>query len=377
MKDEPDAEASLGLEPFGELVRRLRRARGLRQLDLASGAHIHDSYFSRIESGRHSLDAQDLERIKMALPRLTSDEEADLERAFARSLLDQHGLTSEVVLEVDEILATVSGGAAIARQLRLTGRPHEAVSAAQSFTSLARTSAQQARAEGARAILLSSLAEVLAEQVKGYLDFVVAEEVRSNVTPLIAEQYAIARVLEDERVERLAAIGSEGALYVAGAHRDANLLCRDLLDDLSQLDSPWAQEVARAAAINSGLLGDDDELRRASASIEMLVADLDHDEMTAVFLLEGLARGQAKLLGPTAVETLEEAWEHLEAGRVQGDFSNLRFVQLVRTHLETLSTLRAKFPDSLIRSAETAVQICTQAEYGRHGRQLSRLLEDL
>src|SRR6266511_3561282 len=96
-----DVDASLEPEPFSVLLKRLRQVRDLRQLDLARAAYVHDSYFSRLEKGQHQPDAKDLERIKKALPDLTDAEAADLNQAFKRSLLDRHGFTNEVVVEVD------------------------------------------------------------------------------------------------------------------------------------------------------------------------------------------------------------------------------------------------------------------------------------
>lgn len=362
-------------EKFGDALRAVRRSKGLRQLDLADRIFCDHSHISRLETGSEHPERIELEQLISALGTTTEAEAARLQGAFDRDLLERHSFTRAVVLPVDATLALIEHGAGTAREFRLAGNPRQAVAVAARAAQLARAVASGTSDDPSRKAVVGALALTLTEEVKSYLDFIRPAETGSLVAPLVTEQEAIARFLSSPRLERLAALSLEGTLYVAGHLREANGVCHDLLESVESLDDLWVPELVRAASINAGNLGDERALQTAEELTDRLIQDTDVDSaISAVFLLDGLARGQAQLGDRRAVESVERAWTHLDQARATSSYSNLRFVQLVRTHLKVLKELSIGLDQHTQQLVGEGLRACRSAGYSRYEDEIGKLL---
>jgi hypothetical protein len=168
-------------------------------------------------------------------------------------------------------------------------------------------------------------------------------------------------------------VGEEGALYVSGAYEDAHLICRRILDE-RRPGGAWEGEVLRAAAINSGYLRDEAELRRVDRRIRLALDRGEGDPLTDAFLLEGLGRGQAFLGLPAALETLDEAQRLQDESRRHNTYSGLRAVQLIRTRLRALQALGVTDRTETERLAQRGLLLCEELGYHRYKLEIEQLL---
>jgi hypothetical protein len=223
-------------------------------------------------------------------------------------------------------------------------------------------------------MLLATLVDLLAEQTKSYLDYVLPDQTWSMVARPIDEQHRIGEYLHDPRLLQLWKMNREGALYLAGRYQEAHTLSREFLET-GAIDQAWQPELLRAAAINAGYVDDDDGLYRAAEQVDRLLDAGGLGDMDAAFLLEGLARGQAALRQPAAFTTIGRAWTAVDNGQRRGEFSSLRSVQLIRTQLKATLALGIPVTVEDERLGASGLAACTASGYARHHREISALLE--
>jgi transcriptional regulator with XRE-family HTH domain len=363
---------ALEAQPFGVLLRRRRRARRLTQVALGLRVSIDHSAISRFETGAALPSAADFDALCRAL-RVDAADREELTRALQRDTLRRHDLPRPLLLTGAELLAQAGEWLSAVRALRQAGQPHAAARTAAGQARWLRAVAGEAVGERVRIAVLRGLADLLMEECKAYLDYVVPQEAWSYTGPVIADLKRIAADVGDPSLRVVADVGEEGALYVSGAYEDAHLICRRILDE-RRPGGAWEGEVLRAAAINSGYLRDETELRRVDRRIRLALDRGEGDPLTDAFLLEGLGRGQAFLGLPAALETLDEAQRLQDESRRHNTYSGLRAVQLIRTRLRALQALGVTDKTETERLAQRGLLLCEELGYHRYKLEIEQLL---
>ena len=369
------ASASAGepeAQPFGALLRRRRRARRLTQVALGLRLSIDHSTISRFETGDALPSAGDFDALCRAL-RVDAADREELTRALQRDTLRRRDLPRPLLLTGAELLAQAGEWLSAVRALRQAGQPHAAARTAASQARWLRADAGESVGERVRTAVLRGLADLLMEECKAYLDYVVPAEAWSYTGPVIADLKRIAADVGDPSLRVVADVGEEGALYVSGAYEDAHLICRRILDE-RRPGGEWEGEVLRAAAINAGYLRDEAELRRVDRRIRLALDRGEGDPLTDAFLLEGLGRGQASLGLPAALETLDEVQRLQNEGRRHNTYSGLRAVQLIRTRLRALQALGETDKTETERLAQRGLLLCEELGYHRYKLEIEQLL---
>jgi hypothetical protein len=214
----------------------------------------------------------------------------------------------------------------------------------------------------------------LAEQSKSYLDYVTPQQVSVMTAALLSEQGAIVAHTRDQRLHQMHSMTLQGILYLQRAYGRAYELSIEILG-MGALNPEWQPEQLRAAAINAGYVRDKRGLHEVTKQITHLIETSSELKSTeVVFLLEGMARGQALLLEPECLTTLDRAWNELDRGRRAGEFSNLRLVQLIRAQLVALGKLGAALTNDDEHLGARGLVISQAHGYERHYHEISQLL---
>lgn len=167
----PSTLPSTDLEylPFDQLLRRLRRSRRLRQVDLGCSAYMDASMISRLENGTHTPDASDVARLATAL-HLTNREHDALRHAFERTVLRSRAPRSDILVEPPAALQLVDSQKAIVRRTRSDGHPELAIRLGEMLSDWVQLLAHGALSDSYRQALTEHLADILADQYHCYLD---------------------------------------------------------------------------------------------------------------------------------------------------------------------------------------------------------------
>jgi transcriptional regulator with XRE-family HTH domain len=375
---EPQDEAKVveeTLDTFGGLLRKYRLAKGLNQLALGMRAFLDHTTVSRLETGRQLPSPGDFERLATALDLFPHDRER-LTFALQQDLLQRKSIPSELYLQSDELLFLTSEQVASVQRLRLSGKPQLAAAEASRYAHWIRMFVRRSRSDTVRETLLRTLADLLIEQSKSYLDYVFPNEVWQYATPLIAEQQQIAEIIKDPKLALLPDLSKEAALYLSGSVEQAQIVCGRLLVERGRLGGQWQPEVLRAVAINAGYLQDESGIVQIANTISRVLEEMGpSDPMIGTFLLEGLARGQGLVRDDKALETLEKAWHFVEVGRQQGNYSSLKTVQLIRTQLKTLRAIGGTDKAEYERLGLRGILLCDELGYARYHKEILDLLE--
>jgi transcriptional regulator with XRE-family HTH domain len=359
---------------FGELLQTFRRARRLRQVDLGRRLYLDHSTISRLEGGERLPTVQELDRIASAL-HLSDRERERLTAAFERDAREQLKLDSDVLLHSDECLFVAEGQLTDARRLRLLGRPQLAAAIAGRTAAWLRLMSHRSSRQATQDAILRALGDVLVEQCKSHLDYVLPPEAGDVLSKSLAEQRRIVRHLSDRRLDLLERMNREGTLYLLGNHTAAYELSRTFAEDASA-DPVWQPELLRAAAINAGYVADRDGLHDTEVSIERVVAErADLTDIDRAFMLEGLARGQAMIGESGAMATIGRAESLMDSSRTTSDYSAFRWVQVVRSKLRTLAALRVRPSRDIEEAAQDALVTAERLGYPRHRGEIASLLE--
>lgn len=151
-----------------------------------------------------------------------------------------------------------------------------------------------------------------------------------------------------------------------------------LLEHQDAIPLVWRPEVLRASAINAGKVENREALERIESLIERLFdatsGNIGSGEQA--FVLEGLARGWAKIDPERGKETIERAWKLRGAASDAESGSLLRHVQLVRSEAEIAATDPIGADSSAIaKKIRRALQISEENEYDRYADQFKHLLK--
>lgn len=324
---------------FGSLLREKRRSKRLSQVALGIRSHSDNTTISRYETGRQLPNRDDFNRLATAL-QLSTIEKEEWSYILQQDILQNKSIPSELYLSPSEIIDLSEELVTSVRTLRLLGKPQMAAKEAVKHARWMRILLERARTETFRFSILRSLAYLLMEESKSYMDYVPSNEAWTCSKTIIREQRKIATQLTDPQIAMLADISTEAALYVSGNYEKAHVVCLRILEKLDDLDVQWQVELLRASAINAGYLGDEPGLYNIAKSIDKLLegsALLDTNMRS--FMLEGVARGLGALKNPQALPTVEKAWLLINHDRKQDIHSSLRTVQLIRTQLKVMQNI--------------------------------------
>jgi transcriptional regulator with XRE-family HTH domain len=357
---------------FGAVLRSLRRARRLRQLDLAELAYMDHSIISRIETGSLLPDRGSLDLLATAL-KLDSASRQWFELAYGRTLLAYRGMDSHAVVSADALLSTAMEAAELSVELRSRGDSHLAAQVAHNAAEHVRSGLNGITGEHAYVKMAEQLAELRFLEAKFYLDYLPERAISGLVIPAYEQHRAIILMLPDARRNSLNRILTEGILYFDKRYGDADEVSKLLLTE-EGLSASWQPEVIRATVINSGYLGDEVGVQRKERQLRRIFNETPN-QLDQVFLLEGLARAQAQLNRNRAIDVLYQAWEILDDSRDAGVYSSLRYVQVVRAHLRANEQLKIANDLDLDRRAEESLLICRQLGYGRYREEIADLLD--
>lgn len=363
---QPKTRLTRSRKLVGEAVRKIRRGRKLRQLDLADLVNVDHTLISRIETGRVTADPSLIKAIRAAL-RLSESEWKWLETCVARCALDNSGITEAAAIRHQDLLDISTASLRAAVELRSIGN---SVLAANTTYPIARalsdTFATSSSENSCRA-LSAELCELLFHEAKCYLDYLPPEGISRLAVPVASRLFAVMGSYPTARNNLLGGILKEGLLYFDKQYSQADRIVQDIF--ALGIESEWRPEIVRAAAINAGYLGDEVSIRRHEKEMcQMItagVSPLDH-----AFMLDGLARGYARLGKLRSVDIIEEAWDVQLGSTVQ---SALRYVQKVRAHLEVNDQLGRAHDTYLITQAKSGLKIARSMGYERYVQDLIRL----
>ena len=369
-------------EPFGAVLKRLRTARKLRQLDLATQMSVDHSLVSRWESSTVLPVARDLESLRNHL-QLSDEDCTELQYAWRREreTLEHARFGSLVRSDANNWVESIRVSIDCVRALRYGGQPRMAMllSGRDALSALDSLRGQAWGPSHEQALI--ELAELLLEECKAGLDYLPRSAVRNGrlERPLKIQEF-IAAAVRNTRVRVLSRICREGTSYVAGNFGTAHEIGQSLLDSREHLPLEWVPEVVRACAINAGRLDDVEGLFRVDAMVSsgFLDENADLPAGTRAFVLEGLARGMVVADADRAVEILGESWQVRENALDAESVSKLRFVQLVRTQAEIEVILRShgNREDTLDKISEAFI-ISKDEGYDRYVQQLAILADKL
>jgi hypothetical protein len=229
-------------------------------------------------------------------------------------------------------------------------------------------------------VALTKLSEVLLEQCKAGLDFLTREEVRQGMLKHVLQMHASINAICPGDSSVFLDIAREGIAYVGGNVGDAKVIGESLIQSHQGIPPGWLPEVIRAMAINAGHLEDAEAIASAHDLLERLMQDRGEEFSggTHVFVLEGFARGWAKIDPANGIDVLANAWELREKSQDLETDSKLRYVQLVRSQAELeLSLKSAHNIDDTMRKISNALSISVAQGYDRYIQQLQKLAKRL
>ena len=362
-------------EDFGGLLRKHRHKHRYNQTGLAHACCTNYSTISRVETGLQLPSQKEVDGFAKVL-RLSDMDRQQFQRAFEQAVLkSKTNAATGPMFRPDDLVFYAQSGLQTIRSLRIEGKPQLAADLAQQHASKIRVFTRQGGDDSTTTELQSILAQLLMEQSKSYMDYVLPEETWSFVSSVIREQQEIAQYVGSAQFKFLADLSAEAAYYVSGNYNRAQQMCISLIDSRGCVHSEWQMELLRAVAINSGYLHDQAGVERASRLIDEFVDRTDHSASSELaFVLEGLARGQAAVKNINAMDTLGKAWEVLKKNQEQGVHSGLRRVQLIRTQLKTMEAIRTSAKTEFERMGQEALILCKALGYTRYETEITSLL---
>ncbi len=372
------------LEPFaaafGELLRRLRKKRGWRQIELAVEIPVDHSLVSRWETGAVLPAARDLNALRRVLG-LDIEEQDQLEFAWRRQ---RQALTDEVesapLGTVDQWIESIRVSVECVRSLRKAGQPRLALTlgrrdAQAAFDQLRSTSWSPGHFRA-----LAELSELLLEECKAGLDYLPSELVRQGeLRRTLRMQDLAASGSGEPSAKLLHVIAKEGVAYVSGNFGDAHLLGVSLLDSSDHLSPEWIPEVVRACGINAGRLRSAEALEATETAVGHLLSEQESlARGTRAFVLEGLARGWGGIEPERAVTIIERAWSLRDMSDDSEGISALRYVQLVRSQAEVELALRCQGNrNDTLDKIQKALAISAREAYDKYVIELTALANRL
>jgi transcriptional regulator with XRE-family HTH domain len=352
----------------GDALRKMRRDRKLRQLDLAELINVDHTLVSRMETGRAAVEPGLMAAIRAAL-KPSEAEWKWLQTCVARCALETAGTTEVVAIQHQDLIDISAASLQAAIQLRAMGNSVQAASATYPVARAVSDALATSTTESVRRILATELCELLFHEAKCYLDYLPPLGVSRIARPVASRLFATAELFSTARGNLLSGVIKEGLLYFGRHYEQADEIARDIFEPA--LQSEWRPEVVRAVAINAGHLGDEVAIHRHEKEIRRIIA-AGISPLDQVFMLDGLARGYARQGKPRAVDIIEEAWEVPLESSVQ---STLRYVQKVRAHLEVNDLLGRTHDSFLVEQAREGLAIAQSMGYERYVQDLTRLTD--
>jgi transcriptional regulator with XRE-family HTH domain len=373
----PDAsEVSAFRGDFGEVLRALRKSRGLEQVELAAEVHVSAPTISRWENSKLP-KRHELGMIRNALNLSAAEHEA-LMAAWERGVLENADITGLHLSGhgLPFVCQTLENSIEIVRQLRHQGQPQLGYriadsGVAEAFGMLQSHTWDETETTGA----LELLTELYLEHTKCALDYFPREDVRNGALDQALEQQRQAAAATMKTRPRLMhLVGREGIEWLSDNHGTAHRIGRALLSSLPDVADRWVPEVLRANAINAGTVSDEAALRDVVAAIDAWRDSHQPDPATEVFVLEGLARGAARFDLDNSLDTLDKAWDLRDANASGKGHSALRFVQLARTEGLVREQNRARLDTHTDRLLRDALDLAEANDYVRYITSIRELL---
>ena len=363
---------------FGDMLRQLRRAANIRQLDLAVALNIHDSEVSRWEKCIKLPSLGNMEAIRKNLPMRPLDFEALYYAWFRETQKTPHALRLDTD-RPDFLIDFLAGSIDMARDSRQTGNPRTAMRLSERDVIFCLGQLRKFTWGSAHDVVLALASELVLEYCKAGLDFLPGLTVKAGaLNTAVRLQKVIAQESRTPTTLFLAKLSEEGATYVSGNVPLAFVQSRALLAWEWPVPLMWKIEVIRALAINAGKVGD----RTALIEVDRLIADLrtrydgEIGNADHIFLLEGVARGWGTVDPDKGIDILRS----MEGLRQQsgGGRSDLRSVQLIRTEAEiAVGSHRGEGRVALVEKIEAGVRLSQQNGYDRYVAQLRLLRQKL
>lgn len=362
---------------FGDVLRRLRKRRGRKQIEVAVDIPVDHSLVSRWETGSVLPTARDLDELRKIL-HLNEEEADELEYAWRRdrSSFSQDEHVGENLRTVDDWIGFLRVSIECVRNLRKSGQPRLAMvlgrrDALNAFDHVRATTWSAGHFQA-----LHDLSELLLEECKAGLDYLPGSAVRAGELQKTLRMQDLAANGSGKPIARLLhGIAKEGVAYVAGNLGQAHDLGLSLLHEIDQIPPEWIPEVIRACGINSGKLGTAETLQLAEQALSRLLTERDDlPAGTHAFVLEGVARGWGGIDPVRAMGEIEKAWLVRESSEDSEGNSSLRYVQLVRSQAEVELALRTvENRNDILRKIETALTISERERYDKYVLQMKKL----
>lgn len=352
-------------ERFGDVLRRLRKQRGRRQIEISVEVPVDHSLVSRWETGGVLPTARDLRALQRIL-RLSDEERDELDYAWRR---ERDVDADHPLRTAEEWMGSLRVSVECVRGLRKSGQPRLALILSRRDARAAFEGLRSAAWSAGHARALAELSELLLEESKAGLDYLPSSAVRrGELVATVRMQGLVAEGSGDPTARTLHTIAKESISYVSGNYGDAHELGLALLDDVGQVPVEWIPEVIRACGINAGRIGCAETLTLTESALTRLVAERDDlPRGTQAFVLEGLARGWAGMDAAHAVTVIEAARSLREASEDSEGHSSLRYVQLVRTQAEVELALRSRGNRSdILRHIDAALCISEREGFDKY-----------
>lgn len=262
-----------------------------------------------------------------------------------------------------EMVGCYQGFLALVKQARFDGSPTLAVMIADTalphLRALARTDRSPLRRE---ALKLAS--RFLFEKGRVLGEVWHARQLVAPLTEVIEQVRSIAEQLNDPEVDGLAHTLRAGLSYGVGSHRDS---LRHHLQALKHLSDPeWRLDTVRAALISAGVTGDRSSFASLARETKRMLESSKTSADQAVFLLEGLARGQSFFSLETAIDRINTVSATFQTTLVaEGRGYVLRKIQIIRSRAHILE--RYESADSQTeQSLREGMELATTCGYHRY-----------
>jgi len=357
-------------EAFGDVLRRLRKQRGRRQIEVAVEIPVDHSLVSRWETGSVLPTAKDLQNLRRIL-HLESQEGEELDYAWRRErdASSQDEPVGDGLRTVDDCIEFMQISVECVRKLRKAGQPRLAMVLGRRDAQCVFDHLRASSWSTGHFHALCDLSELLLEECKAGLDYLPGSVVRSGeLQKTIKMQELAAAGSGRASAKLLHGIAREGVAYVSGNVGDAHELGLKLLAEVNRIPAEWIPEVVRACGINAGKLGNAETLQLTELALGKLLSERgDLPSGTRAFVLEGLARGWGGIDPVRAAKEIEKAWMLRESSEDSEGNSSLRYVQLVRSQAEVELALGAvDNRNDIQHKIESALTISEREAYDKY-----------
>lgn len=295
------------------------------------------------------------------------------QEVVSNSPLTEYGESSDFSINKDYLEDFLCNYLNIIQMQRKAGKPRDVAVMVNLAMNLLNGALEDTSKIGLRTFLLEQKMKLLMEKSKSYMDYLLPEEVFLYMSDVNEQLSRTAKELKSKKLYYLPKISEESAYYVSKDYHKSYVVGKELLESIEQIGREWHIEVLRAAAINTGYVGNTRELN----DIVSMAGDyIDMNEAVALnditFLLEGIARAYGMLQDERAMDYIKKARSKIKIMKSLNYTTNLREVQLLRTEARIVSKIGTE--SELDKLKKKGLHLSRKNNYDRYIREFSELV---